>query len=567
MDKKDVSIIEIIEKMIGEGEPDERIIKTLKDLGVPEEKAEKLIRIAQADTFSLLRREVKKIVEQQLEQEKPVLKKFIEDEAMSAATETRNQVTKAVISDLKEYEQDITGQSVTFQEQIRENVGRVNELSEKVKVKLNELGDAVRAIQTGKVGPLSPDDVRALQTIKAQMGQLNETVRQVQTMKSEARQLGPLTDELKQLQDVKNRMNTIADALKQIQSRPPPGGADMAKQLQDMRAKIQDVSEWAKQAQGARTAGLSGDDARQMQAIRAQMGQLNETVRQMQASKAEAKQLAPIAEEVRQVQEIRAKMDSFSELLKQIQLKPGGQVVEQVKQMQEMKVRMNQMADALKQMQARPQALAEDSKPMHELRTRMSQMSDIIKQLQGGKLSLGSEDAKQLTEVRSRLGQMGDVIKQLEQVRETPKQLAELRTKISQMADSVRQVEPYKDQSKLLMDMRARVFEMNEKMKLLQSRAPLAAKPWAAAGPAPAEGHSKRVADILWGAGLVFGVVNLYFLYTVFGKPLSIDSIIVMTIMALLTITLLFVATEMQPEGETTLATIRPVSYAAPARK
>ncbi len=563
MDKKDTSIIEIIEKMVGEGEPDDRIIKTLKDLGVPEEKAEKLLRIAQADTFSLLRREVKKIVEQQLEQEKPVLKKFIADEAMSAATETRQQVTKAVISDLKEYEQDITGQSRTFQEQIRENVGRVNELSERVKIKLNELGDAVKAIQTGKVGPLSAEDVRTLQSVKAQMAQLNDTVRQVQSSKAETKQLAPLTEELKQLQDVKNRMNIIADSLKQIQSKPAVSGTstDVVRQLAEMRGKMQELGDAVKQTQSAKQGQLSSDDLRQMQAIRAQMGQLGETVKQLQASKAEARQLAPLAEEMHQIQDVKARMNSLAEMLKQIQLKPGGQVIDQAKQIQEMKTRMAQMADALRQVQSSKQASSEDSKQMQELRTRMGQMGDVIRQVQGSKQSMGAEDARQLQEIRARLGQMGDNVKQLEQMRETPKQMQELRAQFNKMADSVKQVEPYKDQSRLLMDMRARVFEMNEKMKLLQTRQ---MKGYSAELEEPHHiiggSRNKLIADVLWGFGLVCGVANLYFLYNIFGKPLSVDSLIVMTIMALLTITLLFVATEMQPDAEVSLANLKPVT-------
>ncbi|HZX34361.1 MAG TPA: hypothetical protein VFF09_03195, partial [archaeon] len=51
------------------------------------------------------------------------------------------------ISDLKEYEKDITGQSKTFQEQIRDNIGRINELNDRVRTKLNELGEAVRQTQ------------------------------------------------------------------------------------------------------------------------------------------------------------------------------------------------------------------------------------------------------------------------------------------------------------------------------------------------------------------------------------------------------------------------------------
>ena len=147
MAKNEASIIEVIDKMVREGESEEKIIKTLKDLGVEPEKAKRLLLLGQADTFSLLKGKIKKIVEKEIEEEKPVMKKFIEEEAMSSAEGMRTELTKAVISDLKDYEKDITGQSKTFQEQIKDNIGRINELNDRVRTKLNELGEAVRQTQ------------------------------------------------------------------------------------------------------------------------------------------------------------------------------------------------------------------------------------------------------------------------------------------------------------------------------------------------------------------------------------------------------------------------------------
>lgn len=144
----DTSIIEIIEKMVRDGEPEEKIIKTLTELGVNPENAKRLLLIGQADTFALLKREIKKVVEQELDKEKPTLKKFIEEEAMQAAYQSRQELTKAVITDLKEYEKDITGHGKIFEEQVSDNIRRSTDLNEKVKTKLNELGETVRQIQT-----------------------------------------------------------------------------------------------------------------------------------------------------------------------------------------------------------------------------------------------------------------------------------------------------------------------------------------------------------------------------------------------------------------------------------
>jgi hypothetical protein len=145
--KPNNSIIDIIEKMVRDGEPEEKILKTLLELGVEPEKAKKLLLLGQADTFSLLKREIRNIVHEELEKEKPMLKKFIEEETIQASYEARQELTKAVISDLKEYEKDISGYNKTFQEKLDENVRKITDMNDKLKIKLNEMGENLRQVQ------------------------------------------------------------------------------------------------------------------------------------------------------------------------------------------------------------------------------------------------------------------------------------------------------------------------------------------------------------------------------------------------------------------------------------
>ena len=147
MAKPESSIIEIIEKMVKDGESEEKILKTLLDLGVEPEKAKKLLLLGQADTFALLKREIRNIVMDEIEKEKPVLKRFIEEQAVQAGYESRQELTKAVISDLKEYEKDVSGHNKAFQEKLDDNIRKVTEMNDKVKMKLNEMGEAVRQVQ------------------------------------------------------------------------------------------------------------------------------------------------------------------------------------------------------------------------------------------------------------------------------------------------------------------------------------------------------------------------------------------------------------------------------------
>ena len=146
-EKSEASIIEIIQKMVRDGESEEKIVRTLKELGVEPDKAKRLLLLGQADTFALLQSEIGKIVKGEMEKERPQMKKYIEDSSSEVSESIRQKITKAVIADLKQYEKDVTGQSKTFQEQMEETVKNVGTLSDRVKVKLNELGEAVRTVQ------------------------------------------------------------------------------------------------------------------------------------------------------------------------------------------------------------------------------------------------------------------------------------------------------------------------------------------------------------------------------------------------------------------------------------
>ena len=145
--KSEASIIEVIRQMVAAGESEEKIVHTLRDLGVEPAKAQRLLLLGQADTFTLLRGEINKIVTEYVEKEKPRLVQFIEEEGGKAGDKVRKEVSKAAMDDLRKYEKDITGQSKTFQEQINETVSSMAELNTRVREKLNELGEQLKQAQ------------------------------------------------------------------------------------------------------------------------------------------------------------------------------------------------------------------------------------------------------------------------------------------------------------------------------------------------------------------------------------------------------------------------------------
>ncbi|MFH0714154.1 MAG: hypothetical protein V1847_00140 [Candidatus Diapherotrites archaeon] len=141
------SVIEVIQKMVSEGESEEKIIQTLQELGVESDKAKRLLLLGQADTFALLRGEIARIVEGEVGKELPKLAQYIEEEAETVSQRVKTKITSEVKAEIDEYEKAITGQSKTFQQQMNDTVQKVAELGDRVKDKLNEQGVAVTQLR------------------------------------------------------------------------------------------------------------------------------------------------------------------------------------------------------------------------------------------------------------------------------------------------------------------------------------------------------------------------------------------------------------------------------------
>ncbi|MDO8427792.1 MAG: hypothetical protein Q7S92_01120 [Candidatus Diapherotrites archaeon] len=144
---QDVSIIKIIQDMVREGESEEKVIQTLKELGVEPDKAKRLLLLGQADTFGLLRGEISKIVQDDLEKQKPSIQKYLQEQSEKAGKELKKTVTGEVLEDVKKYEKEITGQSTTFKDQMNENIHRVTELTDRVTRSSDTLGVRVTKVE------------------------------------------------------------------------------------------------------------------------------------------------------------------------------------------------------------------------------------------------------------------------------------------------------------------------------------------------------------------------------------------------------------------------------------
>ena len=145
--KSETGIIDLIQQMVADGESEEKIVQTLKDLGVEESKAKRLLLLGQADTFSLLRSEISKIVMADVEKQKPQMKKFMEDEAKKTAEEVRRSVKTEIMADVEGYEKELGGRAAEFQTAINDNVSKLSELSHEVRKQLNTVGTDMKQMK------------------------------------------------------------------------------------------------------------------------------------------------------------------------------------------------------------------------------------------------------------------------------------------------------------------------------------------------------------------------------------------------------------------------------------
>ncbi len=141
------SIIEIIQTMVREGESEEKILQTLQQLGVEPQKAQRLLLLAQADTFALLRSEISKIVKQDVDAEKNNLNVYVQQQAQSAVQASTKGMAETIKKDLQEYENQVSMQRRNFETQTGDTVSKFTDLAERIRVRVNELGKDVQQVK------------------------------------------------------------------------------------------------------------------------------------------------------------------------------------------------------------------------------------------------------------------------------------------------------------------------------------------------------------------------------------------------------------------------------------
>jgi len=135
--QKEASIISAIREMMKNGESEEKILKTLIEMGVKPQQAKRLIMVGQADTLSILQQDIGRIAKAQIENELPSLRKLVESELLKARKELKKNVKDELDEEME-----------LFRKQVREDIKLVNDvtasLNEKI-AKIDEKTEDTRA--------------------------------------------------------------------------------------------------------------------------------------------------------------------------------------------------------------------------------------------------------------------------------------------------------------------------------------------------------------------------------------------------------------------------------------
>lgn len=133
------SIIEIIQKMVQEGESQEKIVQSLKDLGVNEEQAKRLLLIAQADTFTLLKKEINVLVRDSFTGQKKEFEQLIHNDIKKLEEQEKGEVKEIAREQLKDVEEEMVQKTQAFEGRINDTIQSSQKTVGMVKTALDSL--------------------------------------------------------------------------------------------------------------------------------------------------------------------------------------------------------------------------------------------------------------------------------------------------------------------------------------------------------------------------------------------------------------------------------------------
>ena len=144
---KQESIIDVIQKMVQEGQSREKIISTLHELGVNEEQSKRLLLIAEADTFTLLRKEINNLVKDEMISQKKDFEQLIRKDLSLIEEEEKLKVADIATTQLRDVKDNMLVESRGFEDRINRVINDSQKTVSLVKVALDSLNSRLAQIE------------------------------------------------------------------------------------------------------------------------------------------------------------------------------------------------------------------------------------------------------------------------------------------------------------------------------------------------------------------------------------------------------------------------------------
>jgi len=144
---QDESIINVIQKMVQEGQPREKIVQTLRDLGVEEEQAKKLLLIAEADTFTLLRKEINTMVKEEFAGQKSQFEDIIHSDLAKVEEEEKGKIRELAVAQIGDVRQDVINEAKGFEERVNKTINSSQKTVSMVKIALDSINERLAQME------------------------------------------------------------------------------------------------------------------------------------------------------------------------------------------------------------------------------------------------------------------------------------------------------------------------------------------------------------------------------------------------------------------------------------
>ncbi len=125
--------------MVQEGQPREKIVATLSELGVSEDQAKKLLLIAEADTFTLLRREIGGLVKQEFSSQKKDFEEIIHKDLERMEEDEKGKIKQLAMAEISGAEEAVLKEGKSFEEHVNKTIASSDRTVSLVKVALDSI--------------------------------------------------------------------------------------------------------------------------------------------------------------------------------------------------------------------------------------------------------------------------------------------------------------------------------------------------------------------------------------------------------------------------------------------